>query len=387
MLVTDAPIKKLKAKGLIRQRVINEPNHFNFDKVKINHQICINFSTNDYLGLSKHPKVIKACQNGLDHYGFGSGASAMVSGYSKAQQQLEESFAGYVKRPAAIFFNSGYHANLAVMQCFTGKNSHVIADKFIHASIIDGIKLSNTKLHRYPHNKLDGAAQQLKKVLNNKCLVTESIFSMEGGISNLIQLARLAAENQAFFIVDDAHGFGILGQSGSGACEKNNLNINQVPLLITPLGKAAGGMGAMVSGSSENIEQLLQFARSYRYSTALPPAISSGLLESLKALQTESWRREKLYENIGHFLRLASQIGLNLVSTDPTPIMSIIIGENNKTEKLQKQLINTGFFVSCIRPPTVPQNTARLRITLTCYHQKNDITKLINLIITEISKP
>jgi 8-amino-7-oxononanoate synthase len=370
-------IEELKDKGLIRHRICNEP--INQNQIKVDGRACINFTSNDYLGLSKHPKVIDACKNGFDTYGFGSGASALVSGYTSAQKHLEEQFSAMVGRPAALFFNSGYQANLALMHCFSDKQTTVVSDKLIHASLLDGIALSNCSLKRFPHLNYDAAEKILAKAPSHhrKILLSESIFSMEGDLVNAINLLNLAEKYQASLILDDAHGFGILGQNGLGVCEQYKLSINHVRLLSTPLGKAAGGMGAMISGSQDDIEYLLQFARSYRYSTALPPALATGLSKSLEMMEQEHWRREKLFENISFFNQQIKHTKYALISEDTTPIKSIMIGKNISALNLQQKLLNAGFFVSCIRPPTVPENTARLRITLNTLHKKEEIMRLL----------
>ncbi len=370
-------LETLQEKNLIRKRICNEP--IKDLLVKFDGKTCRNFTSNDYLGLSKHPEVISGCKQGFDHYGFGSGASPLVSGYTQAQKDLEQQFADLVNRPAALFFNSGYQANTALMQCFGNKDTLVIADKFIHASLLDGLSLSKSKLKRFPHLDLASAELFLSSAdaSMTKILLSESIFSMEGDIADIEQLIHLSKKHNAALFLDDAHGFGVLGKNGLGICNINETGCNDIRLLSTPLGKAVGGIGAVISGSKQDIEYLLQFARSYRYSTALPPALAVGLSKSLALLATESWRREKLFENINLFINQINKTDLQLISDDITPIKSILIGDNRKAENLQQKLLELGFFVSCIRPPTVPENTARLRVTLNALHQKEDIIQLV----------
>lgn len=340
----------------------------------------INFSSNDYLGLSQHPDVKKSFKQGVDQYGFGSGASVFLSGYKSAHQALEEAMADFLQRDRALFFNSGYHANLGVIATLANRESHVIADKDCHASLLDGIQLSRAKLERFKHQDTTHAAQLLKSQSTPSLLVTESVFSMTGKITSLPTLSTLAERYSASTLLDDAHGFGILGDQGRGACEHFNLNQEEVPYLITPLGKALGACGAIVSGSTDFVEAMIQFSRTYRYTTALPPAIAAAALTALEVLKKSTARREKLKHLIQTFNQQAQEHDLPLYSMDETPIRAIHIGDNQKALTLQNRLREQGFFVTCIRPPTVPKETARLRISLSCLHSTIQIKQLLRAI-------
>ena len=363
---------------LVRHRDLIQ--HREADHVKIHGKKLTSFCSNDYLNLATHPAIKKALIRGVQQEGIGSTASPLVTGFSKSHDSLEEAFATFLNRERALLFNSGYHANLGVLSCFADRNSTVIADKLCHASLLDGILLSRAKHLRYLHQDVDHAETLLKKQKKEKLLVTESIFSMQGSLTPAKKLAAIANKHRAFFILDDAHGVGILGKEGRGICEHDKLTQQDVPCLVTPLGKAFGSMGAMVSGESYLIQTLLQFARTYCYSTALPPALCDATKAALKIIEKESWRREKLKYLIQFFIKAAQLRNIPLVSADKTPIKSILIGSNKRTVQIKNDLMRKGFFVSCIRPPSVPKNTSRIRISLNCMHHEKQISDLLDLI-------
>jgi len=353
---------------------------------KIIPKSCMNFSSNDYLNLSQDPSVKKNLKKAIDTYGFGSTGSPLTSGYTRAQERLEKSFAEFLQRDKAIFFNSGYHANCGVIPALIKRHSHVLADKLIHASLLDGLSLSRARMTRYPHQNFSEFLNTNKFKHNFDWLVTESIFSMEGDLTDLSRISQLAKITQTALYIDDAHGLGILGQTGAGVAEHFGLSQKDLACLVSPLGKAFGGMGAIVSGSEDLIEFIVQTARTYKYSTALPPALAEGLLTVLTIIKQESWRREKLQELIFYFLEKSKSLGLKLISEDLTPIKSILIGENLEALKIQDQLLNQHIFVSAIRPPTVPIHTARLRISLSVAHEFSQIDQLLNLIASQITQ-
>jgi 8-amino-7-oxononanoate synthase len=299
--------------------------------ITINDTQLINFSSNDYLSLATDSRIKQAFIKGIEHYGFGSTASTLISGYYTTHQVLEEKFAEFLNRDKALLFNSGYHANLGVISALADRHTTIFSDKLCHASLIDAITLSKAKHIRYQHNNIKHLATRLSHVATkNRMIVTDSVFSMEGDIANLVGIAQCAQAAKATLLVDDAHGFGVLGKHGAGVCETHALSQQQIPLLITPLGKACGGLGAIVSGSKELIEALVQFARTYIYTTALPPAIVCALLTTLDIIKNESWRREKLINLIQFFIKAAHQRNLTLHTTDETPIKTIVIGANKK---------------------------------------------------------
>ena len=355
-------------KGLYRTRspIVKAANSC----ISIGNRKVLNFTGNDYFEISQSSLVKEAVSNSVAKNGFGSGASALVSGYHYEHKKLEDEFSEYIDCEASILFNTGYQANLAVMQCFAGKGVTVIADKYIHASIIDGIKLSGGKLRRYKHLSVDHAEYWLNCInTKDKILITESIFSMEGSIAHLDILADLSETYNSEFIIDNAHGLGIL--------EHRTRAFALAKLIISPLGKSMGGFGAMVSGSYEDIQVLVQHARSYRFTTAMPPAIASGLLAALSVLKNNSEKYDILMSNISYFNGMCDQYDIQLINKELTPIRCILIKDNKKLLQLQEQILIKGYHISCIRPNTVPAGMSRLRITLTSSHTKTQILGLI----------
>ena len=369
-MLIKGSVETLQANGLYRKRLEIQARENVY--LTIENKKLVNFTSNDYLQLSQHPGVIKSVIDAVKYYGFGASASAMVSGFQSPHEAFENAFSTYVGQEASLLFNSGYHANLAVMQCFADRHTTVVTDKLVHASLLDGVQLSRATLKRYRHLDYDQAREILASITGEKLLVTESVFSMEGDIADIEKLAELSKQYNASFIVDDAHGFGTL--------EQGTFYATLARLTITPLGKAMGGVGAVVSGRKADIDHLVQHARSYRYSTAMPASSAAGLLAALR-IQQEPERRERLIENIRHFNYLCEIYGIALVSDQLTPIRSILIGDNQKTEFVQAVLRKKGLMVSCIRPPTVPKGTARLRITLTCGHTRTQIAALVRMLV------
>ncbi|HLD95657.1 MAG TPA: 8-amino-7-oxononanoate synthase [Alphaproteobacteria bacterium] len=343
----------------------------------------LDFSSNDYLGLKKHPKVIECASKALNEYGIGSGASAFVSGYSKEHEKTEEMFASWLKVDKALLFPSGYSANCGIFGVLVKRSDTVFSDKLCHASILDGISLSRAKHFRYKHNDVNHLKAMSKK-MSPTLTITESIFSMEGDITPLSELVKTTKETGSGLIIDDAHGIGILGRSGKGAIEHFSLTQEDFSCLVLPLGKAFNACGAIVAGKMEVIEAVTQFSKSYKYTTALPPVICAALQASLKVLQEESHRREHLKEICEFFNQYAAYKGITLISKELTPIRMVPVQTIQKLLKVQDSLEKNGFYVPAIRPPTVPKNQARLRISLNTLHTKNQIEQLLNLLSKEI---
>ncbi len=344
----------------------------------------LSFCNNDYLGLANHPEVIKAMQKGAEHWGVGSGASHLVNGHTRAHHALEEELATFTGRERTLLFSTGYMANMGVIAALAERGGHLFEDRLNHASLLDGGLLSQARLQRYPH--ADAAALNTKLATRQngeKLIISDGVFSMDGDIAPLPALAHTAARHKAMLMVDDAHGFGVLGQTGAGCVEHYGLDVEQVPLLIGTLGKAFGTFGAFVAASEEIIEYLIQKARPYIYTTALPPAVAEATRASLKLLQNEHWRREKLQMLIQQFRHSAEQLGLKLMPSQ-TPIQPLLIGDNAKAMEMSRQLEARGILISAIRPPTVPEGTARLRITFSAAHSEADVGQLLNA-LEEIS--
>ena len=336
-----------------------------------------NFCSNDYLGLAGHPDIAKALQQGADKYGTGSGASHLISGHSQAHEQLEQELAEFTGRPRVLLFSAGYMANMGVISALVGRRDLVLQDRLNHASLLDGGLLSRADLQRYKHaNTEDLAARLSASNAERKLVVTDGVFSMDGDLPPLESMAVVTNQHQGWLMVDDAHGFGVLGKHGGGLIEALDLSIEQVPILVGTLGKAFGTFGAFVAGSEALIETLIQFSRSYIYTTALPPAVAVASSASLKILQAESWRREKLVSLVSRFRLGAEQIGLDLMDSQ-TPIQPVQINNDQRVMEINQQLRAKGFMVGAIRPPTVPAGSGRLRICLSATHTEDQIDQLL----------
>ena len=337
-----------------------------------------NFCSNDYLGLASHPDIARAFKRGIDSYGTGSGASHLISGHGQAHQQLEEQLAEFTGRPRALLFSSGYMANLGVINALVGRGDTVIEDYLNHASLLDGGLLSGARFQRFKHcDTVDLQAKLSKAQGARKLLVTDAVFSMDGDLAPLVDIAAVCARHNAWLMVDDAHGFGVLGDRGGGLVEHLNLTAQQVPILMGTLGKAFGTYGAFVAGSEALIETLIQFARSYIYTTALPPAVAVASSVSLQLLQSEQWRRDKLNQLIARFRDAALQVGLQVMDSQ-TAIQPLLLGDDQQVLAVAAQLRDKGFMVGAIRPPTVPVGQARLRITLSANHSEQQVDALVD---------
>lgn len=339
---------------------------------------CLAFCSNDYLGLANHPDVIAALQRAATEYGVGSGASHLVCGHTALHHRLEEALAEFTSRPRALLFSTGYMANLGVVTALLGNGDFVFEDKLNHASLLDAGLLSGARFQRFLHNDVASLEQRLRRVEGGRKLIAvDGVFSMDGDCAPLPELAALAARHGAWLMVDDAHGFGVLGACGAGCAEHFDLGIDQLPILMGTLGKALGSFGAFVAGSDALIETLIQFARPYIYTTALPPAIAAATLESLALLTRESWRREHLRDLIRYFRRGAGQLGLPLCDSE-TAIQPLLIGDADAALRWSAGLAERGILVGAIRPPTVPANSSRLRITLSAAHTEAQVDQLLD---------
>jgi len=371
-------LAQLKSKSLYRQRLtLDSPQDTH---VIIDGQRLISFCSNDYLGLANHPAVIDAFKQGAQQYGVGSGASHLVSGHSHAHHELEAALAAFVGHPRALLFSSGYIANLAVQTTLAARHDVIYQDRLNHASLIDAAQLSKASLQRYAH--LDSVA--LTKRLDdseisddkNSLIVSDGVFSMDGDIAPLPELVSIAKRHRSLLIIDDAHGIGVLGKNGRGSLEHFNINHSDEIILVGTLGKAFGTFGAFVAASEDIIETLIQKGRSYIYTTALPPAVACATLASLKIIQQYNARREKLAELIVYFKTGAAQIQLPLMPST-TAIQPLLIGDAAQALSMSQALREQGFLIAAIRPPTVAEGSARLRITLSANHCYEDIDALL----------
>ena len=337
----------------------------------------LSFCSNDYLGLANHPKVIAAFKRGADEYGVGSGAAHLVNGHTRAHQALEDELAAFTGRARALLFSTGYMANLGVIGALVGRGDAVFEDRLNHASLLDGGLLSGARFRRYAHADADALAGLLAEAgAGERLIVTDGVFSMDGDLAPLPALATLAGQHDAWLMVDDAHGLGVLGATGRGTLEHFGLGAMEVPVLMGTLGKALGTAGAFVAGSQDLIEWLIQAARPYIYTTAMPAALAEATRASLRLVDEEPWRREHLRTLITRFRAGAEQLGLRLMPSD-TPIQPILVGDAGEALGLSQQLLDTGIQVTAIRPPTVPQGTARLRVTFSAAHSLQDVDRLL----------
>jgi 8-amino-7-oxononanoate synthase len=337
----------------------------------------LNFCSNDYLGLASHPAIGDALKKAVDQYGTGSGASHLISGHSQLHDNLEQQLADFTGRPRAVLFSTGYMANMGAINALVGRHDLVLQDQLNHASLLDGGRLSRADFQRYKHADLQSLQQRLEQsTASRKLIVTDGVFSMDGDLAPLKEMSSLAAQHNAWLMVDDAHGFGVLGNQGGGLVEEVHLNAEQVPVLVGTLGKSFGTFGAFVAGSEALIETLIQFSRSYIYTTAMPPAIAAATLASLKIVREETWRRDKLTALITQFRRGAEQIGMQLMDSS-TPIQPVLINDDQKVMQISSRLREQGFLVGAIRPPTVPAGSGRLRITLSADHSEEQVEQLL----------
>ncbi|MFV9531763.1 8-amino-7-oxononanoate synthase [Pseudomonas aeruginosa] len=344
--------------------------------VVVDGQPLLAFCSNDYLGLANHPEVIAALRAGAERWGVGGGASHLVVGHSGPHHELELALAEFTGRPRALLFSTGYMANLGAVTALVGKGDTVLEDRLNHASLLDAGLLSGARFSRYLHNDPASLAARLDKAEGNTLVVTDGVFSMDGNLADLPALAAVAQARGAWLMVDDAHGFGPLGASGGGIVEHFGLGQEQVPVLIGTLGKGFGTAGAFVAGSEELIETLIQYARPYIYTTSQPPAVACATLKSLELLRRESWRRQHLAALIARFRHGAEALGLTLMDSF-TPIQPILVGGSRQAVALAGMLRARGIMVGAIRPPTVPANSARLRVTLSAAHSEAQVDRLL----------
>lgn len=383
----------------------------------------VNFCSNDYLGLARHPKIAAAMSEAATRYGSGSGASHLVTGHGAEHEALERELAAFAGRERALLFSTGYMANLAAITAFADRADLVLLDKLSHASLIDGGLLAKAHFRRYAHADAQDAARELAKFANAAApqgrtgqrasdgpldgdnaaraalpaangappprhaaeadsttravvLATDGVFSMDGDLAPLPELVALAKKHESWLVVDDAHGLGVMGPTGRGAVEHFGLSPDEVPLLVGTLGKAFGSFGAFIAGDHGVIELLMQRARSYIYTTALPQPVAAATRAALQIIEREAWRRERVLSLTQRFRSAAKDAGIPLADSI-TPIQPIHIGDSEEALNVSRQLFNAGFWVTAIRPPTVPKGTARLRVTLSAAHTEAQVDALV----------
>ncbi len=374
----ELALAERRASNSLRTRQVNEAGS---GRYLVTHaKRHLNFSSNDYLGLSQHPQIVRAWQQGAERYGVGSGGSGHVTGYSTAHHQLEGELAQWLGYSRALLFISGFAANQAAIAALAQKPDRILADKLSHASLLEAAMLSPAQLRRFAHNDVTA----LEGLLNTPCegqqlVVTEGVFSMDGDQAPLDAIAAATRRSGGWLMVDDAHGIGVLGEEGRGSCHQQRVKPD---LLVVTFGKAFGVSGAAILCSDDVADYLLQFARHLIYSTAMPPAQACALSAALDVIRNGDGRRSQLRENIAVFRGGAARLPLELINSH-TAIQPLIVGENARTLGLAARLRERGFWLTAIRPPTVPAGSARLRVTLTAEHTREDIDALLEALYDE----
>jgi len=378
----EPALAQIERQHLRRRRATVDayPQKGSHTEVIVDGRRLVDFSSNDYLGLAAHPDLAAAMTECAARCGAGSGASHLVSGHGREHASLEEELAAFTGRPRALLFSTGYMANLGVVTALAGRGESVLLDRLSHASLIDAGLLSGARFRRYPHCDAAAARRLLAEgTPPTSVLATDGVFSMEGDIAPLAELAAAARAHDAWLVVDDAHGIGVLGAKGGGALEVAGLGCEQAPVLVGTLGKALGSFGAFVAGSDDLIELLIQRARSYIYTTALPQPVAAATRAALRIAREESWRRERVLALTARFRTAARATGVPLADS-VTPIQPIPLGSAQAALDAQRALREAGFWVVAIRSPTVPAGAERLRITLTAGHQENQVDALVDVL-------
>lgn len=381
-----AKLDQRRRQGLYRERrLLSSPQG---PQVILEGQPCLNFCSNDYLGLANHPQVAESMREAIERVGAGGGASHLVCGHHQAHHDLEQALARFTGREAALLFSTGYMANLGVISALAGRGDLILQDRLNHASLLDGAVLSRSRMQRYAHADVAALETLLQRSSESdasgcqRFVVTDGVFSMDGDVAPLPEIAAVAQQHDALLIVDDAHGFGALGQGGGGVAEHFGLSSRALPLLVGTLGKAFGTAGAFVAGPQVLIDYLVQFARSYIYTTSMPPAVAAATLTSLDICEAENWRREHLNRLIDRFRREAAALGYSLMASE-TPIQPILVGDSRMASRFSQALLARGIVISAIRPPTVPEGSARLRVTFTAGHSDQDLDQLLDALAAE----
>ncbi|OOG28088.1 8-amino-7-oxononanoate synthase [Thioalkalivibrio denitrificans] len=376
-----AQLEARRKQGLYRARRILEGRQK--PQQTVDGREVVAFCSNDYLGLAAHPKVVAAFRKAAGVYGVGAGAAHLVNGHTRAHHALEEELAAFTNRERALLFSTGYMANLGVAQALAGRGDHVLEDRLNHASLIDAGLVCGARFQRYRHATGVDLAQRLASLdaTGERLVLTDGVFSMDGDLAPLPELARIAEAHGAWLMVDDAHGLGVLGATGAGSLEHFGLDARRVPILMGTLGKAFGTAGAFVAGSEALIETLIQSARTYVYTTAMPGALAEATRASLRIVQDDTKRRETLFALVKRFREGAARIGLRLMDSI-TPIQPILVGDSARAMALSDQLLEQGLLVPAIRPPTVPEGTARLRVTLSAAHTRGQVDRLLEALET-----
>ena len=365
---------KIKESGLYRDLTAVE--NAQDTHIKIEGKTYLSFCSNNYLGLASHPSVVAAVKDAVELYGWGAGASRLVSGNMTLHETLENEISKFKKKDAAIVFPTGYMANLGVITSLVSNGDLVICDKLNHASIIDGCRLSGADFRVYAHCNMEKLENILKKSAKYNCklIVTDSVFSMDGDLAPLPDLVKIAAKYNAMLMVDEAHGTGVFGENGRGVVEHYDLG-NEVYVVMGTLSKAIGSLGGYVSGDIDLISYLRNKARTFMYTTALPPAVCAASIAGIKLIQEDPSMRVSLWNNVRLIKDKLNSLNINTISSE-SQIIPILIGDAKKAVKVSKLLYDNGILIPAIRPPTVPANSSRLRMTVMSSHTKQDLERL-----------
>ena len=378
-------LAELDARGLRRRRRTVRRGEPDTADIQLDGRQCVDFCSNDYLGLAAHPQVIEALIDAARIHGVGARASHLITGHQTEHEALEHELAAWTGRERAIVFSTGYMANLGLASALARRGAIVFGDRLNHASLIDGGRLSGATLLHYPHGDVAALEQQLVAQESGTALVlTDGVFSMDGDLAPLPALAAACAKHGAFLAVDDAHGLGVIGATGRGSLEHFQLTAAEVPALVGTFGKAFGTFGAFIAGNGDLIETLIQRARTYIYTTALPPAVAAATRAALAVSIAEPWRRERVLALTRRFRELALAAGITLAASE-TPIQPILLGSAQEAMRASNALLERGFFVAAIRPPTVPADTSRLRVTFSASHRDTDVENLVAALADVVS--
>jgi len=374
-------LEQLAAQDLRRTRRCVEP--LADARARVDGHEAVVFCSNDYLGLARHPALRQAQVDAA----AGSGASHLVTGHQPEHRALEEALASFTGRECALLFSTGYQANLGVIGALVGRRDAVFEDRLNHASLLDGGLLSGARLHRYAHADVAALERRLAAAsADRRLVVTDGVFSMDGDTAPLAELAAAAARHDAWLMVDDAHGLGVLGPDGRGSVGAAGLGVTAVPVLVGTLGKAFGTFGAFVAGSRALIDHLAQRARTYIYTTALPPAVAAATRAAVRLAEQEPWRRQRVLELSARFRAGCLRAGIRLRPSE-SPIQPVIVGEAGAALAASEALLARGYYVTAIRPPTVPAGTSRLRVTLSAAHDESQVDGLVAALAEVLRTP
>jgi len=366
-------LAELERRGLRRSRLVRQGPQG--PRIVADGREVLAFCSNDYLGLASHPRIVEAAIEAASRYGVGEGASHLLSGHSAAHERLETKLAEFMQMPRALLFSTGYQANIGAVTALAGPEDAIFSDELNHASLIDGVRLSRARVVRYPHADIGFLSEALAESdATTKLIVTDGVFSMDGDIAPLPAVLDLCERHDAWLLVDDAHGFGVIGPGGRGAPAHFGLRSPRL-VYVGTLGKAAGVAGAFVAGAEEIVETVLQRARTYIYTTAAPAMLAAAIETSLQLIGEDEWRRERLRKLIA-VLRHGMREGERGLAPSDTPIQPLVLGANSDAVRASAALRERGILVPAVRPPTVPEGTARLRISLSAAHSEQEVLRL-----------